>query len=129
MSVRHETLVALVGILILSLITTPLTVFLQDLAEGNIYFKIAKTDNEIILSLYNEGMSYLKDIRYNVTVKDLKGNIYTKTGNISEFKKGDVINIEIPLRVPAIFPLDIYLKVSAKIGNLYELSFEVRKSD
>ncbi len=128
MSVRHETLIALVSIALLILVTTPLTLFLQDLANGNIYFKITKTNTEIILSLYHEGLSYLKDIKYNATIKDLLGNIYTKTGIIDKFKRGDVINITIPLKTPTTFPVDVYLKVSAKVGNLYELSFEVKRS-
>ncbi|HLI46666.1 MAG TPA: hypothetical protein VKU94_05675 [Geobacterales bacterium] len=127
MTLRHEFLISVFSIFVIFLIFSPLTLFLQDLAKGHIYFKFEAHQNEIILTLVNEGTSYLKDIVYNATAQDIFGNIYNKSGKIDTFQKGDQISITIPLKVPSTLIVNIDLKLAATINGLYRFSFEVKR--
>jgi hypothetical protein len=129
MTIRHEILISIFSIIIIFLTFSPLMVFLQDLAHGNVYFKYTydQNNNLVVLTLVNSGTSYLKDIVYNATVIDSENNVISKAGHIDIFKKGDQIDIKIPMKIPHIIPVSVYLKLEATINGLYRLSFEVKK--
>ena len=127
MTLRHEFLISIFSIFIIFMVFSPLTLFLQDLAKGHIYFKFEAHNNEIILTLVNDGMSFLKDITYNATAQDIYGNIYSKSGKIDLFQKGDQISIHIPLKIPSTLIINIDLKLIATINGLYRFSFEVKR--
>lgn len=127
MTLRHEILISLFSVFVIFLVFNPLTIFLQDLAHGHMYFKYQFKGDMVILTLVNTGMSYLKDIDYNATVKDLNGNTVTKTGHIDIFQKGDSIDIIIPWKVPNTIPTSVYLKLAATINGLYRFNFEVSR--
>jgi hypothetical protein len=101
--------------------------FLQDLAKGHIYFKFQHQSDKIILSLINEGNSYLSDIIYNATAQDINNNVYTKNGKIEVFKKGDIINIIIPLKIPNVIIIKVELSLTATINGLYRFTFQVKR--
>jgi len=127
MTLRHEVLISFLSVFIIFLLFTPLTLFLQDLAKGHIYFKFQHNGNEVLLILVNEGTSYLSDIIYNATAQDIYNNLYMKTGKIDSFKKGDNITIKIPLKIPNAVIIKVDLKISAKINGLYRFDFEVKR--
>jgi len=127
MTLRHEFLISIFSIFIIFLLFSPLTIFLQDLAKGHIYFKFEAQGNNIILTLVNNGTSFFKDIIYNATAKDIYGNIYIKNGKIDIFQKGDQIKITIPLKVPSTLIVNIELRLEATINGLYRFSFEVKR--